>query len=98
MKTSDKTRVSAPWSCHQEKCNGSGNKEQVTCSISCRRLNISYPKIADVHTFLWKMETIPKSKVSARDRIDAAEAAQAVNGAGSNFHSNPLAKHLPLWI
>lgn len=44
------------------------------------------------------METIPKSKVSARDRIDAAEAAQAVNGAGSNFHSNPLAKHLPLWI
>lgn len=70
----------------------------MTCSISCRRLNIRYPKIADVHTFLWKMETIPKSKVSARDRIDAAETAQAVNGAGSNFHSNPLAKHLPFWI
>lgn len=98
MKTLDKIRISVPWSCHQEKRNGSGNKERVTCSISCRRFNIRYPKIADVHTFLWKMETVPKSKVSARDRIDAAEAAQAVNGAGSNLHSNPLAKHPPLWI
>lgn len=62
MKTLDKIRTSVPWSCHQEKCNGSGNKEQVTCSISCRRLNIRYPKIADVHTFLWKMETTSKIK------------------------------------
>lgn len=97
MKTLDKIRASVPWSCHREKWNGSGNREQVTCSVSCRRLNTRSPKIADVHTSLWKMETIPKSKVSARDRIDAAEAAQAVNGAGSSFHSNPLAKHLPLW-
>lgn len=48
--------------------------------------------------FSGKWRQLPKSKVSARDRIDAAEAAQPVNGAGSNFHSNPLAKHLPFWI
>lgn len=37
--------------------------------------------------FSGKWRQLPKSKVSARDRIDAAEAAQPVNGAVSTFHS-----------
>lgn len=45
-----------------------------------------------------KWRQLPKSKVSARDRIDAAEAAQPVNGAVSNFHSKTLAKRIQFWI
>lgn len=48
--------------------------------------------------FSGKWRQLPKSKVSARDRIDAAEAAQPVNGAVSNFQSKTLAKHLQFWI
>lgn len=48
--------------------------------------------------FSGKWRQLPKSKVSARDRIDAAEAAEPVNGAVSNFHSKALANDLQFWI
>lgn len=47
--------------------------------------------------FSGKWRQLPKSKVSARDRIDAAEAVQPVNGAVSNLQSKTLAKHTQFW-